>query len=183
MPILQWHVFEFPPHSLLQVLCVYITSVWNLRLRFYKKILALYFSIPTYNKDMKDNQVTISDINFTMLKYCGVWRPSSMDSKFGKFIYHSYTIFVTLIVLSLVVQKFVVIPSSTKDLDELIDHQFPFLEILCVTVKGYNLLSMHRKIKLAVQSLMSIGLYNNPINQQEVDWKLAAERKSRFVQL
>lgn len=123
----------------------------------------------------------VLDINFTMLKYCGFWKPASMKNKFAKFIYHLYTALVMFIIISLTLQKFVVIPTTTNELDDFIGHLFPFVEILCSIAKGFNFLLMHRKIELAIESMINNDLYNRPINQLEVDWKTSTDRKSRFV--
>lgn len=122
----------------------------------------------------------ILDINFRMLKYCGVWRPSSMNNELGKFIYNVYTFVVVSTVTSITLQKFVLIPTTTKNLDDLVDHQFPFIEILCAITKGYNLLASRRKIESAIESMVGNPLYNRPINQSEADRRATTDRKCRF---
>lgn len=123
----------------------------------------------------------VLDINFKMLKYSGVWRPQGTNNKLLKFIYNLYTFFIMLIVISLTLQKFFVISSTTSNLDDLIDHLFPFVEILCIIVKGLNFLLMQDKIELAIQMMINNGLYKRPINQSEEDLKTTTDKKSRFV--
>lgn len=130
---------------------------------------------------MENNHLKISVINFTTLKYCGCWRPLSMNNKFRKFIYYLYSCLVLSVIVSLTLQKCVVIPTTTSNLDEFIDHLFPFIEILCTIAKGFNFLFMQRKIELAVQSMTNNNLYNRPIDQLEADWKTTTEQRSRFV--
>lgn len=130
---------------------------------------------------MKKSKVKILSINFTLLKYSGVWRPSSFDNSIRKAIYSLYTYLVMFVVISLILQKCVVILTTTNSLDDLIEHLFLFLEISCIIVKAINFILMRRKIELALQLMINNGLYNQPLNHMEIDWRATTDRKSRFA--
>ncbi|KAK0179859.1 hypothetical protein PV327_005570 [Microctonus hyperodae] len=93
------------------------------------------------------------DYNFTLLKYCGIWRPRDWSPGWKTRFYSSYTAFVIIVVFAMSLAEMIDIFLSLNNIEEFADGMFMLLTMISCCGKILTLLVYRQRIILLLETL------------------------------
>lgn len=112
----------------------------------------------------KQYKMCIMELPLKILTLCGCWMPLSWTSFYRRLLYHTYTIFITILIntlmLSVLLDLFLIVDNA----DDFIDNCYVMLAVMMACFKMCSLLMNYNNIAVLIDILS-----NNPCSPLEPD--------------
>ncbi|XP_043285613.1 uncharacterized protein [Venturia canescens] len=121
----------------------------------------------------------ILSLNFTILKFCGVWRPLPWHTGWKFVLYNCYTLIITFFISTFIVSEFIDLVSSFDSVEEFAQGSFMLLSIITVFGKMMVFLIKRREIIELTNDLVNDVC--EPRDAAEIQIQARSKRDARWI--